>query len=355
LADQDLSSQLGDAVKNARSQKQALYLRGGNSKRQLFGRRCDGNVLPVDEHRGIVRYQPEEMVLTARSGTPVAELNAATKAEGQYLAWEPPTFDTQATIGGSVATGAAGPSRPWRGGVREAVLGLRMINGLGQSLRFGGEVIKNVAGYDVSRLQVGALGTLGLITEISLRVMPLPKAQLTLAQESDAATALTIMRSLVRRPLPFTGMCWSEGQLFLRLEGSQRGVSGLHAALPEFKEADESIWQKLREWNHPALGAGGDHLWALDVAPATELQAVPSDAIIDWAGARRYLRRDHDCETAQGIAAKGRGHARKLWSGNSTEPVVAPPEKAHGAILKRVKHALDPDGLFNPGRLYRDF
>lgn len=350
-ADRDETHALCDAVRAAVADRRALYIEGGGSKRALCGRHCAARVLSVAGHRGIVRYQPEEMVITARAGTPLADLVAATTAAGQMLPFEAPLGDGRATLGGALATGLSGPARPWRGSVRDAVLGVRLINGHGELLRFGGEVMKNVAGYDVSRLQSGALGTLGVIAEVSLRVLPRPQAALCLVRPGEAGPSLARMRELAARALPLSGACWRGGALQLRLEGSTAAVEALRRQLPDFEECDASLWQALVDWSLPELCAAPP-VWVLDVAPATPLADTPGTVILDWAGARRVLGDRIAAVEAQTRAARGNGHALAHGCGELATDVLAPPPAALRDLLRRVKAALDPHGVFNPGRLH---
>ena len=202
-----------------------VYIRGGDSKREVVGRSCDAPDLDVSGHSGIIDYQPDELVISARAGTPLAELDAALAEHGQALPFEPPRLGGRATLGGTLACNLSGPGRPWLGSVRDAVLGLQLINGQAQVLEFGGKVMKNVAGYDVSRLQAGALGTLGVITEIHVKVLPQAEASLTLAYEMDAPQARETMCSRAAQPKPLTGAAWVDGRLFLRLAGAQSAVN----------------------------------------------------------------------------------------------------------------------------------
>jgi glycolate oxidase FAD binding subunit len=349
-SDNDRSQMLCDAVRAAAADGSALYLRGGGSKTTLIGRRCDAPVLELGEHRGVVSYRPEEMVLTARAGTAIRELAAIVAQQGQCLPFEPGEFGGAATLGGTLASGLSGPARPWRGSVRDAVLGIRLINGEGELLRFGGEVMKNVAGYDVSRLQSGALGTLGLISEVSLRLLPAAAQTLELERPCAAAEALTSMRSLARRALPQTGACWRSGVLYLRFEGTAAALEAIDRELDDYIHSTAPPWRELREWSLPELASAGG-LWRFDLAPATPLSDDWPVDLIDWAGARRFCSANGTLDQAQSYAASAGGHASRLGCGNSLESVLARPIAPLAALQQRVKQALDPHGVFNPGRL----
>ena len=350
----DLTAEIVDRVRAVAADGGSVLLRGGGTKLRRYGRRCDAAPLDLAQHRGIVAYRPAEMVMTARAGTSIDTLRQAAGAAGQILPFDAPSFRGRATLGGTLACNAAGPDRPWRGSVRDAVLGIRLVNGRGEVLRFGGDVIKNVAGYDVSRLQAGALGTLGCITEVSLRLLPRPDAVLTLQRDCTVDQAVAALRALAARPLPLTGAAWYADTLHLRLAGSGSALAGLAGDLSAYREDDTDFWEALREWRLPEL-ADATPLWALDVAPATELPRSPVPFLIDWAGARRLARDIDSARSAQTLASPGAGHAQRLWGGDSDAAVVASPPPALLHLLRRTKAAFDPQGIFNPGRLYPEF
>ncbi len=347
----DLIEPLCEQVRLARASATPLSIRGGDSKRLWLGRPCAGETLEVGQHRGVVAYEPGELVLVARAGTAVSELNRILAAEGQVLGFEPPTCGGQATLGGTLATNCSGPARPWQGAVRDAVLGVQLINGRGECLNFGGRVMKNVAGYDVSRLQAGALGSLGVITEVSIKVLPRPEATQTLALEVDAQGALERMVRYAGEPAPLTGACWLEGRLFLRLAGAAAAVEATARRWGGASVgAADTPWQALREF---AAGpqAGATPLWRVSIAGNAPLPPDPAPLIIDWAGALRWFPADGF--DAWRYAGDHGGHASLWWpsAGNTgeTAQTLAPPlQKLH----QRLKTAFDPERILNPGRLY---
>jgi len=343
--DRDAVHELREAMNDARSRGEALYFRGGNSKRRLLGRHCAASALDVRVHRGIISYRPDEMVITARAGTPLAELESASAARGQRLPFDAAVAEGRATLGGCVASGISAAARPWRGAVRDAVLGLRLLNGRGELLRFGGEVMKNVAGYDVSRLQCGALGSLGLICDVSLRLLPAAPAQRELRLPLPAPEAVSCMRDLARRPLPLSGLCWHEGMLHLRLEGEASSLDALSRDLPPGTEPDPAPpWEALREHTHPAIAQGP--LRCADLAPATPPTPGPDPVLIDWAGARRYYG------DVGGPQDPSEASVQRLWCGDRDGEALPEPPPPLKTILLRLKAAFDPDRLCNPGRLY---
>ena len=220
-------SQLLDQVRDAASNSRALCIVGGNSKRHM-GREQDGDLLEISNYAGVVEYQPSELVITVRAGTTISALKRILAQENQMLASEPPEFDGKSTIGGTLACNLSGPSRPWNGSIRDQVLGIRLINGHAEYLRFGGQVMKNVAGYDVARLQAGAMGTLGLITEVSLKVLPKPESSITVRRQVDANDAIRVMNEVNMLPAPLTGACWCDGYMYFRVSG-ESGVTDVAA------------------------------------------------------------------------------------------------------------------------------
>jgi glycolate oxidase FAD binding subunit len=341
---------LVDAVEQARASNTPFYIRGGNSKSQWLGRKIDAKALDVSTHRGIVDYQPAELVITVRSGTSINEINQALSEQGQMLASEPPALNG-ATIGGTVACNLSGPGRPWGGSIRDAVLGVQLINGRGELLRFGGQVMKNVAGYDVSRLQAGALGTLGVLTEVSLKVLPLPETTLTLAYSLDADAAVLTMNQRSAEPAPLSGAFWQQGKLYLRLSGTESAVR--HTAEQwggERSTGDEQPWQALREMTLPIFHSE-DPLWRLSIA-ATAAVSDQTSQLIDWGGAQRWLPGGLDFATLHKVASAAGGHTCLFSGGDRSGEVRSPLGAAQQRIQLRVKQAFDPDGLINPGRLY---
>lgn len=244
MADFDAANVLLDQVNAARANATPLKIQGGNSK--AFGREVAGEVLDTRAHRGIVQYDPTELVVTARAGTPLSELLAALDDAGQMLPCEPPSFADSATVGGMVATGLSGPRRPWSGSVRDFVLGTRVITGLGQHLRFGGEVMKNVAGYDLSRLMAGSFGCLGVLTEVSLKVLPKPRQCLSIRLDIDCARALSRLAEWGQQPLPISAACHDGRSLYLRLEGGEGSVTAAHQRLGG-EPLDSVFWRDLNE------------------------------------------------------------------------------------------------------------
>jgi len=350
--DMDLTESLREQVKAAIADRRALCIVGGGSK-GFYGRPCRGERLEVGGHRGIVDYQPSELVVTVRCGTPVAELERVLAAEGQMLGFEPPRFGS-ATVGGAVAAGLSGPRRPFAGAVRDFVLGVKLLSGRGEVLSFGGQVMKNVAGFDLSRVLAGSLGTLGVILEVSLKVLPRPEVELTLRQERAPETALTAMAELAGRNLPLSALAYEEPFLYLRLSGTEAAVAAAAAELGGERLADDAYWQALREQTLPFFTEGEADLWRLALAPASPGPDLPGAWLLDWGGAQRWLRTSVPAGDVFAAAARVRGHATLFRSRGPRDRVFQPLPPQLARLHRALKRAFDPHGLFNPGRLYED-
>ena len=347
----DQTRTLVEQIQEARARNRRLRIVGGGSK-EFMGRSTEGEAIELGAHRGIVNYQPVELVLTARGGTSLEEIDATLAEQGQMLAFEPPRFGAGATLGGTLACNQSGPARPWAGSVRDAVLGIRLINGRGEVLRFGGEVMKNVAGYDVSRMQAGAMGTLGIISEISLKVMPRPAASLTLVRAMDAADAVEQMNRLAGQAKPLAGACWLDNRLYLRLAGSESGVqSTAEQWQGEVLEGDAEFWSALREQQLDFF-AGDQPLWRFSVRSTAAPMLPDQPWLLDWAGAQRWLRGDFEWARLTELAAAAGGQVSLFRGGDRRGEVMHPLPRPLRDLHQRLKAALDPDGIFNPGRLY---
>jgi glycolate oxidase FAD binding subunit len=350
LDSMDDSAALIAQVEAARAAQKPLRIRGGNSK-AFLGRTVDAAEIDTRGHRGIVQYDPTELVVTARAGTPLADVEAVLDEAGQMLPFEAPTFGGAATMGGMFATGLSGARRPWVGAVRDFALGCRVITGEAKHLRFGGEVMKNVAGYDVSRLMTGSFGCLGLVTEVSFKVLPKPRATRYVALELTPEAARQKLVGWRRAGLPVGGACHADGVLQVRLEG---GVGFVRAARESIggADADEAFWTQLRDFALPFF-ADARPLWRLSLPVDAPHAALPGDALLDWGGAQRWLKTDADASEVRRIARELGGHASAFTPGVTDtpfQPLAAPLMQLH----QRLKAQLDPLGIFNPGRLYAD-
>jgi glycolate oxidase FAD binding subunit len=334
---------------------QALRIIGGGSK-DFYGGPLQGELFPTREHAGIINYEPSELVVTVRAGTTLAELKSALAGRRQYLPFEPPAFGA-ATVGGMVASGLAGPRRMAVGSVRDYILGATLLDGQGRRLHFGGEVMKNVAGYDVSRLLAGSLGTLGIILDVSLKVLPLPVAEATLRFELDAGRARESCNRWVAQALPVSASCWFDQVLTVRLSGAQAAVDAALAQLGGERIDDDGalhFWEDLREQRH-AFFAGDAPLWRLALPALAPTPSGCGALLEEWLGGQRWLRGEIDTAALQATAQALGGHLTLFRGGNRQPGVFAAPAPAVRALQQRLKRSFDPQGLFNPGRLHPEF
>ena len=349
--DADLTEPLRERSRAAADDGTPLAIVGGGTK-DFLGRITQAERFDVSGHRGIVTYEPTELVLSARGGTPLAEVKAALEARGQMLAFEPPAHGDAATIGGTIAAGLSGPARPYAGAARDFVLGTRVLNGKGEALRFGGEVMKNVAGYDVSRLMTGAFGTLGVLLEVSLKVLPRPAASRTLAFDIGAMEAIERCNAWAATPAPVTGACHDGERLCIRLSGTGGGVEAAARALGGEAIDGDAFWTALREQTLPFFTEAGEALWRISVPPGAGTMRVGGDVLVDWGGALRWLRTDAPADEARAAAERAGGHATLFRGGDRTREVFHPLPPAVRGLHERLKAAFDPCGIFNPGRMY---
>jgi glycolate oxidase FAD binding subunit len=357
---QDLTDALVERVLAASNAGTPLRIVGGDTKR-FYGRPVAGEMLALAGHHGVLRYDPAELVITARAGTLLADIETLLARHGQRLPFEPPSFGSLATLGGTVAAGLAGPARVARGPVRDYVLGARLLTGDGRALKFGGEVMKNVAGYDVSRLLAGSLGILGVLLDVSLKVLPVARGTRTLRRCIAAQGAIDLLGAAAQRGLPLTGSFWSTGELYLRLEGSP---SGLDELVPTIGGdlLDEStaaaLWQSVREQTH-AYFTSAHPLWRLSL-PATAAGAalLPADRVaFEWNGAQAWVT-GVERQTIDLITRTAGGHATLFRCDDAadgvTGDVFAPLPTPLLDLHRAVKHVFDPAGILNPGRMYAD-
>ena len=335
-----------------------IRLRGGGTK-DWYGQQLDGEVLDTRAYAGIIDYEPTELVITARCGTPLAEIEAALAARNQMLAFEPPHFGSGATVGGIVASALSGPRRASAGALRDFVLGAVLMDGHGERLAFGGQVMKNVAGYDVSRLLAGSLGTLGLILEVSLKVLPLPLREATFRVACAEIAALRMLNEWAGKPLPISASCWHDGVLTVRLSGAEAAVSAaLQSLKGEVLAHDDAaaFWLPVREQTH-AFFAGAGSLWRLSLPPHASAVILKGRQLIEWGGAQRWLKLDVNADAdssryiRQAVAALG-GHATLFRGGDKAVGVFHPLAPAVATIHQRLRQAFDPAGIFNPHRMY---
>jgi glycolate oxidase FAD binding subunit len=368
---------LTEQVRHAAQAKRPLRIRGGGSK-DFYGQHVDAaaEVLDTRGLGGIVAYEPSELVVTVRGGTPLAELEAALAAAGQHLPFEPPHFAapgaSTATVGGAVAAGLNGPGRASAGAVRDFVLGAQVLNGRAELLTFGGQVMKNVAGYDVSRSMAGAMGTLGVLTEVSLKVLPVAPAEATLCFEMDQPIALAALNRWGGQPLPLNASCCVQDQgrslLYVRLRGAVAAVEAACTRMGGQRLDNATVaadWVACREQTLPFFAqapAPGDALWRVSLpqtAPALALGGQAAERqLVEWHGGLRWLWAPAtQAQAIRAAALAAGGHAtlfRPAAEADRAVGVFTPLSAPLAAIHRRLKAEFDPAGIFNPGRLYAD-
>ena len=342
--------ELQDRIREAAAGARPLRLRGGGTK-DFYGNAPRGELLETAAHAGVESYEPSELVISARCGTPLREMEKLLADHGQALPFEPPHFGPGATVGGCVAAGLSGPRRASAGALRDFVLGVKMIDGRGRALSFGGQVMKNVAGYDVARLAAGSLGTLGLITEVSLKVLPLPACELTLELEADEASALVQMNHWAGQPLPISATAWHEGRLRVRLSGSAPAVASATGRIGGTASEATTYWADLRE-QRDGFFAGPEPLWRLAVPSTTPPLGLPGRTLIEWSGGLRWLKSAAPAGDLRAAAQRAGGHATLFRATDKGAGAFTAPGPVALRIHCGLKVAFDPAGILNPGRLY---
>lgn len=344
-----------ERIRAAAAARRPLCIRAGGSK-DFYGGPLAGEPLDVAALGGVTHCEPTELVICARAGTSLAELERELAAHDQMLAFEPPRFGGRATLGGAVAAGLAGPRRAHCGALRDFVLGVEMIDGRGELLRFGGRVIKNVAGFDVSRLLAGSLGTLGVITEVALKTVPLPRAECTLRFAMEQPQALECMTRWATRPLPLSATAWHEGILHVRLSGAEAAIRAAREALGgDLMNGADEYWESVRE-HRLAFFAQAAELWRVCLPAHSPVLPVAGATLIEWGGSLRWLPGPQDGDSLRAVARRFGGHATLYRA--AAKPAAGPFQPLSAAMLalhKRLKGAFDPHGIFNRGRLHPDF
>ena len=345
----DRQQTLLDQVRASIEARRPMAIRGGNSK-AFYGAPPEGETLDLSVHDGVVEYDPGELVITCRTGSRLEDIRQLLADNGQHLPFEPPAFGENATIGGTVACGFSGPGRPWAGSLRDYLLGVKLINGKGEALKFGGQVMKNVAGYDVSRLMAGSQGTLGVLLEVSFKVLPQPAENLTLSYACDQQEAIQRVSQWSARPLPLSAACWQDGQLAVRLSGAGSEIEQAAALMaPETRSADLEQWVSLRE-HRLEFFTDATKLWRISVPAATPPLELEGDCLLDWGGAQRWYSGPETAEKIRSLAGRAGGHAT-LFRGESEASRFHPLPAGLRQLHQRLRQAFDPHGLFNAGRL----
>jgi len=346
-------AKLSETVRAAGGARRALRLRGGGTK-DFYGQALEGDVLDTRGYGGIVAYEPSELVITARCGARLGEIESAMNEHRQMLAFEPPHFGEGATLGGMIAAGLSGPRRQAAGALRDFVLGVKIMDGRGEVLAFGGQVMKNVAGYDVSRLMAGSLGTLAIILEASLKALPVPMTETTLELELPEDKAIEALNKWGGRPLPISASAWTGGEVRVRLSGATAAVAAAREKIGgELVDPaqGERFWTGIREQTDPFFRNDAP-LWRISVPSTAPPLKLPGEPLIEWGGALRWLCSRADARTVRDAAKRARGHATLFRGGDKSVGVFQPLAPALMKIHKELKREFDPHGIFNRGRMY---
>jgi len=352
MSDQSLALQ--QQVKNNIEHGQAMQITAGGSK-IFYAQEIVGEALSVKDHSGIIDYEPTELVITARCGTRLQDLEATLAEQNQMLAFEPPSYSKHATLGGCIATGLSGPRRPFAGAVRDATLGVRIINAKAEILKFGGKVMKNVAGYDVSRLMVGSMGTLGIILDTSLKVLPRPETEITTCYELTERASISRVNKICAQAYPVSATCFDGSQLFIRLSGTESGVNKALSMLggETVKDADV-FWESIKNQQH-SFFESKKRIWRLSLKPATPPLEIIGEQLIEWRGAQRWLASDQNPDIIRDIVSKHGGHATIFKNAEKDDLVFHPISGKLYELHMNLKLAMDPKSLFNPYRMYEGF
>lgn len=355
IQDQDATQQLQQQVREACKSKKALHICGNGSK-AFYGRAVQGDALEMSQHTGIISYEPTELVITARAGCQLQEIENLLAEHGQMLGFEPPHFAGNATpgasLGGTIATNFSGPRRPYTGAARDYVLGSRIINGKGEVQKFGGEVMKNVAGYDVSRLMCGALGTLGAILDVSLKVIPLPEAEHSFSLECGAQQALDHMHQWMQQSLPLSASAYVDGRLYVRLASNEAAIKQARQQIGG-DSVNNDFWLQLKEQQLDFFNSELP-LWRLSLASSAAPLNLQGDTLYDWGGALRWLRSETSADKIRHAVEAQGGHA--ILFKNNPGKIDPFHELNPGALAlhRQLKQAFDPANILNPQRMYAE-
>mgnify|MGYP001812610956 FL=1 len=355
----DISKQLQKQLIDATHRRQKLNIIGNNSK-AFYGcansNSSEENIAPlhVTDHNGIIDYQPAELTITARTGTLLKDIISLLEEHQQMLPFEPPTFNDNATLGGCIATALAGPRRPWTGPVRDYVIGAHILTGDGMDIRLGSKVMKNVAGYDLFRPMSGALGTLGLILDVTVKLLPRPEHEVTLGMMTDTKNMQHLLHKWSRRSMPLSAASFFQGQAFIRLSGAASSIEdAMNKLPPEMKQTATDYWHKLNEQQLSFFDSSSP-IYRLVVPASAPYDTFTAECLVDWGGALRWIKTSLPFSEVQNHAAGLGGTASVYRNGRKNEDVFSPLPDGLFELHKRIKKVLDPAGILNPGRLYRN-
>jgi len=348
----DCKDEIASKIQDAYQNKQALNIVAGGTK-QFYGREIQAEPLAISKHSGVIEYEPSELYISAKSGTPLSEIEKTITSQHQILPCEPPQFGPMATLGGMVACGLAGPRRASSGNVRDCMLGTEILNGKGEYLRFGGRVMKNVAGYDISRLMCGALGTLGVVMSITLRLLPKPEDEQTIVLTLENQAAITKMNQWANTPMPISATFYDGSNLYIRLSGSSSAIQACKKDISEETISENNkFWMSIKEQTHNFFDTN-EPLWRISVPPNTDTLNLPGECVMEWNGALRWYKSDAEENMIRAEAQRVGGHAN-LFRGGVTDQIFHPLPNPSMKLHKKIKQVLDPAGILNPGKMFAE-
>ena len=351
MSESDHIQAISAVIKEANASKQALQILGGNSK-SFYGNKISAHALDVSKHIGIVEYEPSELFITARNGTLLSDIEATLEANNQMLPFEPPHFSSNATLGGTVACALSGPRRPYASSLRDCILGAHIINGTGEHLEFGGKVMKNVAGYDASRLMCGAFGTLGVLTQISIKVSPTPQAEITLALDINQNEALDKMSAWTQTQTPISATFFYNNTLYVRIAGLEKSIEKIHKEIGGEKiSSSDKFWKSVK--NHELEFFQTEHpLWRIILPNNAPVLSINGDSCIEWNGGLRWIKSTEDAQQIIDHCQNIKAQASLFKAQSKPKDCLADISPSLKKLHLNLKTAFDPNRILNPGRMY---
>ncbi len=351
MPESDYIETLCASIREANTTQQALQILSGESK-QFYGNKITAKSLDVSSNKGIVDYEPSELFITARNGTSLKEIEAELDANNQILPFEPPHFNTQATLGGTISCGLSGPRRAYASSMRDCVLGVNIVNGKGEYLEFGGQVMKNVAGYDASRLMCGAFGTLGVLTQISLRVSPKPHSEITIAIEINQREALENMNAWTQTQLPISATYFNNKVLYIRIAGLESTTKKAHQEIGgEIIANSEKFWNDLK--NHQTdFFQTEKPLWRIIIPNTTPDLPINGESCLEWNGGLRWIKSNENTQHIINLCKKMKAQATLFKTNSKPKDCLASINPNIQKLHLNLKTAFDPNRILNPGRMY---
>ena len=354
----NITEQLQKQILSASKSQKSLRIEGNNTK-AFIGNASDGEIISSQRHQGVLSYDPSELVIKVRSGTRLDDINEVLAEHKQSLPFEPNTFDGNATIGGTVACNISGPARAYKGAARDYLLGASIINGKAEVLQFGGQVMKNVAGYDASRLMAGAMGTLGFILDVSIKVLPVNACEQTIKVQRPVNDAIQLINQLSAKNLPINASAYIDDSLYIRLSSSEQNTIATSKIICQQTggsviENSETFWTSMTEQQHDFFNTDKPII-RLSVPATCDTDTIECEQLIEWSGAQRWLKTETPVNKIRELAKSLGGHATAYKHFNDDIEYFQPLDAINLKLQQRLKDAFDPACILNPGRLYKAF